>query len=60
MKTPAGAGVDTAHSLLLYDIFTSFWRHVTVLPQRNHFLHDLITRVFLRSLQYGIRGNELP
>ena len=21
---------------------------------RNHFLHDLITRVFLRSLQYGI------
>ena len=21
---------------------------------RNHFLHDLISRVFLRSLQYGI------
>ena len=23
-------------------------------PQRSHFLHELITRVFLRSLQYGI------
>ena len=22
--------------------------------KRNHFLHDLITRVFLQSLQYGI------
>ena len=22
--------------------------------RRNHILHDLITRVFLRSLQYGI------
>ena len=38
----------------LYNIFTSFWRRATVLPQRNHFLLDLITRVFLRSLQYGI------
>ena len=26
----------------------------TVLPRRNHLLHDLITHVFLRSLQYGI------
>ena len=34
--------------------FLSFWRHATILPQRNHFLHDLITRVFMRSLQYGI------
>ena len=38
----------------LYNIFLSFWRHDTILPQRNHFLHDLITRVFLKSLQYGI------
>ena len=38
----------------LYNIFVSFWRHATVLPQRNLFLHDLITRMFLRSLQYGI------
>ena len=38
----------------LYKIFTSFWRHATALPQRNHLLHDLITRDFLRSLQYGI------
>ena len=38
----------------LYNIFPSFWRQATILPQRNLFLHDLITRVFSRSLQYGI------
>ena len=38
----------------LYTNFLSFWRHATILPQRHHFLHDLITRVFLRSLQHGI------
>ena len=38
----------------LYNIFVSFWRHATMSPQRNHFLHDLITCVFMRSLQYGI------
>ena len=31
-----------------------FLRHATILPQRNHFLHDLITQVFLWSFQYGI------
>ena len=25
-----------------------------MLPLRNHLLHDLITKVFLRSVQYGI------
>ena len=35
-------------------LFFFFWRHATILPQRNLFLHDLITRVFLRSLQYRI------
>ena len=38
----------------LYNIFLSFWRHATILPPRNHLLHDLVSRVFLRSLQYGI------
>ena len=38
----------------LYSIFISFWRHATILLRRNHILHDLITRVFMRSLQYGI------
>ena len=38
----------------LYNIFLSFWRHATNLPPRNCLLHDLISRVFLRSLQYGI------
>ena len=27
---------------------------LTILPRRNQILHDLITRVFMRSLQYGI------
>ena len=39
---------------LLYDMFRSFWRQATVLPRRNHLLHDLITQVFLRSLQCWI------
>ena len=34
--------------------FRSFWKQATELPRRNHLLHDLITHVFLRSLQYGI------
>ena len=38
----------------LYNIFVSFWRHATILPHRNHFLHDLINRVFFQSLQNGI------
>ena len=38
----------------LHNIFLSFWRHATMVPQRNSFLHDLIFGVFLRSLQYGI------
>ena len=38
----------------LFNIFLSFWRHATILPRRNHILHDLITRVFMRSLQYGM------
>ena len=37
----------------LYNIFLSFCRRATILPQRN-LSHDLITRVFLRSLQHGI------
>ena len=37
----------------LYCKFTSFWGQAAVLPQ-NHLPHDLITQVFVRSLQYGI------
>ena len=39
---------------LLYNFFASVWRQATLLPRRSHLLHDLITQVFLRSLQYGI------
>ena len=40
--------------LLLYNLFASIWVHATALPRRDHLLYDLITQVFLRSLQYGI------
>ena len=40
--------------LMFYNVFLSFWRHAAILLRRNHILHDLITRVFMRSLQYGI------
>ena len=39
---------------LLYKMLTSIWGQATVLPRRSHLLHDLITQVMLRSLQYGI------
>ena len=39
---------------LLCDMFRSFCGQATVLPRRNNLLHDLITQVFVRSLQYGI------
>ena len=38
----------------LYDIFIFFSGQATILPRRNHFLHDLVTHVFFRSLQHGI------
>ena len=38
---------------LLYNLFASIWGHATALPRKGHLLHDLITQVFLRSLQYG-------
>ena len=40
--------------LPLYNLFASLWGHAPALPRRSHLLHDLITQVFLRSLQYGI------
>ena len=39
---------------LLCNMFVSIWGQATVLPRRSHLLHDLITQVFLRCLQYGI------
>ena len=38
----------------LYNLFLSFRRHASMVPPRNCLLHDLISRVFLRSLQCGI------
>ena len=52
---------DEPDSLLHYNecpslsnMFASVWRQATVLLRRGHLFHDLITQVFLRSLQYGI------
>ena len=39
---------------LLYNMCTSIWRQATRFPRRSHLLHDLITEVCKRSLQYGI------
>ena len=39
---------------LLYNLFASLWRHAKALPRRGHLLHDFVTQVFPRSLQYGI------
>ena len=39
---------------LLYNMLTSIWRQATVPPRKSHLPRDLITQVFLRSLQYGI------
>ena len=38
---------------LLDNLFAALWRHAAALSRRGHLLHDLITQVFLRSLQYG-------
>ena len=38
----------------LYDLLRSLWGQATVHPRRNQLLYDLITKVFLRSLQIGI------
>ena len=40
--------------LLLYNLLNSIWEHAAALPRRGHLLHDLITQVYLRSLQHGI------
>ena len=39
---------------LLANFFTAVWRNAAILPRRGHLVHDLITQIFLRSLQYGI------
>ena len=37
-----------------YNFSASVWGQATVPPRRGHLFHDLITQVFLRSLQHGI------
>ena len=51
---PDSLSPTTTNALSFCNMFSSFWEQATVLPRRNHLLHDLITQVFLRSLQYGI------
>ena len=40
----------------LYNFVTVAWRNAAVLPRGGHLFHDLITQIFLRSLQHGIVG----
>ena len=53
-RTRFSLSLITTNALVLYDMFRYFWGQATMLPRRNHLLHDLITQVFVRSLQYGI------
>ena len=39
---------------LLYNLFASIWAQGTEPPRRGHLFHDMITQVFLRSLQHVI------
>ena len=36
------------------NLYNMFWEQANELPRRSHLLHDLITQIFLRNLQYGI------
>ena len=36
------------------NFFSSDWRHAVIQPRRAHLLHDLVTHIFRRSIQYGI------
>ena len=38
----------------LYNIFLSLWRRATILLPRNCLSRNLVTRLFLQSLQHGI------
>ena len=38
----------------LYNFVTTAWRNAAILPRGGHPFHDLITQIFLRSLQNGI------
>ena len=45
---------STTNDLCCTAFFASVWGQAAVLPRRVHLFHDLITQVFLRSLQCGI------
>ena len=39
---------------LLYNFFTSTWKRAAILPRRSHLLHDSVTQIVFKNLQYGI------
>ena len=49
---PDALSLITTNALSCTECF--FLEHATARPRRNHLLHDFITQVFLRNLQYGI------
>ena len=46
--------IITMNALACTTCLLLFGEQATALPRRSHLLHDLITQLFLRSLQYGI------
>ena len=38
----------------LYDLLSSLWRQADLQPRRTHLLLDVVSQLFLRSLQFGI------
>ena len=44
---------------LLYNFFTTVWRHTAIQPRRSHLLNYLVAQTFLRCLQFGIVVMEI-
>ena len=47
----------TLKNMIIRAMLDAQMKHITMsvpVPQRNHLLHELDTRLFLQSLQYGI------
>ena len=56
-----GAWIDPTLSLShynecprLYEVFYSLWGQAAMQPRSSHLFHDLISQIFLHSLQFGV------
>ena len=53
IRAALDAQMDLTLSLSHHNM-SALWGQSDLRPLRNHLLHDLITQIFLRSLQYGV------